>query len=81
MTFVAIKRQRIKVLEVIATCRASISAANPALGAKVIESAQEALRAYIQEAENLLREEKKTEEDLVAILSKEAKKAYLIQSL
>lgn len=47
----------------------------------VIDNAQEALKAYIKEAENLLEQEEKTESDLVSILAKEAEKAYLVSPI
>jgi len=79
LTFVAIKRQRIKTLEIVATCRASIAAANMERGIKLVEAAQKALRMYIAEAENLFKEEEKTQQDLAKVIAEESQKAYLIQ--
>lgn len=75
----ALQKQRMETLKVIALCRASLAGANLETGSSALfEGAQKALMQYVKYAEHLLEDEGKTETQLHKILEEEASKTYVI---
>jgi hypothetical protein len=78
MALIALRRQRIDTKKTIALCRASICGADLISGKKLIELADEALKSYIRDAENLEQEEKLANKELSAQLQREIGKVYRV---
>jgi len=79
LAYVALQKQRMETLKVIALCRASLAGANLETGSSALfEGAQKALMQYVKHAEHLIEEEGRTENQLQKILEQEAAKTYVI---
>lgn len=79
LAYIALRKQRLETLKVVALCKASLAGVDLRSGSSSLyESAGKALERYVRKSEHLLQEEVQTEKELQKVLEREASKAYVI---